>query len=89
MRWCGRRSGGCWKILGWLQAELDRSLHSAQTTDPGSGAEDALRRDPTRLTTYAVTVADRVPGGPDHVRRAPLPHAGTAQAAAGKRSGNW
>jgi site-specific DNA recombinase len=33
-----------------LQAELDRRLHAAQTTDPLKRREDALRRDQPRLT---------------------------------------
>jgi site-specific DNA recombinase len=33
-----------------LQAELDRRLHAAQTTDPLKRREDALRRDQARLT---------------------------------------
>ena len=33
-----------------LQAELDRRLHAAQTTDPLQRREDALRRDQARLT---------------------------------------
>jgi len=33
-----------------LQAELDRRLHAAQTTDPLKRREEALRRDQARLT---------------------------------------
>ncbi len=62
------------------------SAASSSNHDP---PEAALRRAPSRSSAPDQehgAGADRVPGEPDHIRRAPLPHAGTAQAAAGERN---
>src|SRR5882762_1923122 len=81
---------GDYAAAGRSQLAAGRVRSPAASSPNHRSPEAPRRRAPSRPSAPDQehgAAADRVPGEPDHVRRAPLPHAGTAQTAAGDRSG--